>query len=73
MKKILEWFAYWILWAIILIMMWWWIVWIINIAVWLFNKSPWYCFIFILWAIWFVVWVYSYLDLDEKVRDDNKY
>jgi hypothetical protein len=66
MKKILEWFVYWILWAITLIMIWWWIVWIIDTAVWLFDKSPWYCAIFVWWAVWFIIWVFSYLDLNKE-------
>ena len=66
MKKILEWLAYWILWAIIIMMIWWWILWVIDIAIWLFNKSSWLCVIFVLWVIWFVIWVLSYLDLDKK-------
>ena len=66
MKKVLEWFVYWILWSITMIMIWWWIVWIINIAIWLFNKSPWFCALFVIWVIWFVIWVLSYLDLNEE-------
>lgn len=66
MKKILEWFVYWILWAITMIMIWWFIVLLIDIAIWLFNKSPWNCAIFVLLVIWFVIWVLSYLDSNEE-------
>ena len=67
LKKIWELISYWMLWAFIIILIGWVILFLIEVSMWLFSyKSPWLCWLFVLWVIWFILWLVAYLDNDNK-------
>jgi len=69
MKKFINFMWYWILWAIVNIVMWWLFI---AVAYWIYllmiNYKLWIVWTLLLffWILWFIIWIITYLDDNDE-------